>query len=166
MYLKLQNIDHKIIYYQCVKNKTADLLSRPAIASCKTIDVNIEIDWAEEQDNDKELAIVKVNLKASNNSSEYRGLDNFEFWPQNRDFLYLAKNFLYFKSKDDGAVIVVPSHLRKKILPLYHDSLTAGHLGFEKIFAAISARFYWPQMKSEIYEYCNICQKQKPKRHH
>ena len=74
MYLKLQNLNHQIVYYPGVKNKTADLLSRPAIASCKTLDVKIEVDWAEEQDNDKELAIVKVNLKADNNLSEYRGL--------------------------------------------------------------------------------------------
>ena len=70
MYLKLQNTDYKIIYYPDVMNKTADLLFRQAIASCKTLDVKIEIDWAEEQNNDKELEIVKVNLKASNNSSE------------------------------------------------------------------------------------------------
>ena len=110
MYLKLQNIDHKIIYYPGVKNKTADLLSRPAIASCKTLDVKIEIDWAEEQDNDKELAIVKVNLKAGNNSSEYRGLDNFEFWRKNRDSLFVAKNVLYFKSKED--TITFPNEVK------------------------------------------------------
>ena len=53
MFLKSQNIEHKIIFYPGVKNKTADLLSRPAIASCKTLDVKIEIYWAEEQDIDK-----------------------------------------------------------------------------------------------------------------
>ena len=47
-------------------------------------------------DDDKELAIVKVNLKAGNNSSEYSGLENFEFWRKNRDSLFVAKNIFLF----------------------------------------------------------------------
>ena len=54
-------------------------------------------------------------------------------------------------------IIIFPSQLRPQICQLYHDSLTSGHLGFEKKFKAVALRFYWPRMKSQIYDYWAIC---------
>jgi hypothetical protein len=73
------------------------------------------------------------------------------------------------KNKDNVDLIAVPKNLRKRVIPLYHDSLTAGHVGFDKKFAAINNRFYWPKMKTEIFDYCEsceMCQKMKSKRSH
>ena len=62
---KLPGWDHKIVYVPGIMNATANLLSRPPTAAIKTLDVKIEIDWADEQDGDKEIAIVKANIRNS-----------------------------------------------------------------------------------------------------
>ena len=62
--------------------------------------------------------------------------------------------------------IEVTKHLTNQICKIYHDSITAGHLGFEKTFKAISSRFFWLGMKEAIFDYCqtcDTCQKFKPK---
>ena len=69
-------------------------------------------------------------------------------------------------NKDKEEVPIVPKHLTNKKCELYHDSVSAGHLGYEKTFISIQKKFYWPMMKSEIYDFCSscdTCQKQKPK---
>ncbi|RNA06471.1 integrase core domain [Brachionus plicatilis] len=55
--------------------------------------------------------------------------------------------------------IVVPKQLRKLVCQLYHNEISAGHLSYEKTYKTISRRYYWPQMKSEIYDYCKSCEK-------
>ena len=108
----------------------------------KTLDVKIEIDWADEQDGDKEIAIVKANIRNSSKSVEYKELENHEILSKNRDFFLISKNVLFLKNKDNADLIVVQNNLRKRVILLYHDSLTVGHLGFDKTFAAINNQFY------------------------
>ena len=67
-------------------NTTADLLSRPPTAAIKTLDVKIKIDWEDEQDGYKEIAIVKTNIRNSSKSVEYKESENHEIWSKNRDF--------------------------------------------------------------------------------
>ena len=119
-------------------NSTADLLSRPPTVAIKTLDVKIEIDWADEQDGYKEIAIDKANIRNSSKSVEYKELENHEIWIKNRDFFLISKKVLFSKSKDNVDLIVVPKNLRKR------------YLGFDKTFAAINNRFNWPKMKTEI----------------
>ena len=180
---KLVGLNYEIIHIPGVLNTTADMLSRPNgvsntataapvialtapssdtdkvsnVISINTLDVRISIDWAEEQDLDRELAIVKLNVKSNNDSTEYKGLDNYDLWKKNRSCLQVKDRTLYLRNKDNDDVIVVPTKLRTKICALYHDSLTAGHLGFEKTYNSISSKFYWPKMKIEVYNYCMSC---------
>ena len=111
---KLQGWDHKIVYVPGIMNTTADLLSRPPTAAIKTLDVKIEIDWEDEQDDDKEIAIVKANIRNSSKSVEYKELENHEIWSKNRDFFLISKNVLFLKNKDNVDLIVVPKNLRKR----------------------------------------------------
>ena len=90
----------------------------------------------------KEIAIVKENIRYSSKSVDHKELENNEIWSKNRDFFLIGKNVLFLKNKDNVDFTVVPKNLRKKVVPLYHDSLTVGHLGFDKTFAAINNQFY------------------------
>ena len=80
---KLQGWDHIIVYVPGIMNTTANRLSRQSTAAIKKLDVKIEIGRADEQDGDKEIAIVKAN---SSKSVEYKELENHEIWSKNRDF--------------------------------------------------------------------------------
>jgi hypothetical protein len=80
--------------------------------------------------------------------------------------LAVKNDVLVIKNHENIELIVVPSSMRGKVCRLYHDSITGGHMRFEKTYKTISCRFYWPKMKSDIFEFCSscdICQKFKAK---
>ena len=55
-----------------------------------------------------------------------------------------------------------------KLLESHHDARTAGHLGFEKTYAALNQNFYWPAMTKMIRRYvasCSSCQRNKARNH-
>ncbi|CAF1009622.1 unnamed protein product [Brachionus calyciflorus] len=168
---ELQEFDFEIIYYPGSLNFTADQLSRPPVhqdlsqtLEVKTLEFQANIDWEREQDGDKEIAIVKANLKTSS-SDDWESLKFFQIWNRIKIDLVIKLGILYKKDQDQ-LLIVVPSRLTKLVCKLYHDSISAGHLGFEKTMRAISVRFIWPYMKADVYDYCwscDTCQKFKVK---
>ncbi|CAH2009085.1 unnamed protein product [Acanthoscelides obtectus] len=61
--------------------------------------------------------------------------------------------------------IVVPAPNRSKLLKMYHDDPTSGHLGVFKTLSRISAIYYWPKMKQSVQFYvhsCKVCSQCKP----
>lgn len=163
--MKLQELDYKIIYFPGALNKTADLLSRPPVESITKIEVGLDVDWGSEQDKDRDLAILKVALK-NGDAKEFSNLENGFFWNSVKDNLLVEQGILKYTADLASSLVVVPKHLTKEICKIYHDSITAGHLGFEKTLKSIVIRFYWSKMKTEIYDYCvtcSECQKFKPK---
>ena|SRR6266702_1430326 len=51
--------------------------------------------------------------------------------------------------------------LRRGVISLYHDSVTAGHLGISKTLWAIGQDYWWPGMKDTVTNYvkgCATCQ--------
>ena len=60
--------------------------------------------------------------------------------------------------------VVLPLTMRKTIVKEYHDQPTAGHLAYLCTFLNIQKRYYWPDMSTEIKEYCKArvtCQETK-----
>ena len=53
--------------------------------------------------------------------------------------------------------VVVPQTLREDVLRAMHDAVTAGHLGTRKTLTVMQRRFYWPQMKKYVREWCKKC---------
>jgi hypothetical protein len=55
--------------------------------------------------------------------------------------------------------------LRPMLLKYFHDSVLLGRLGALKTFQKITRNFYWPKMRTEIFDYvhrCDLCQRAKP----
>ena len=72
------------------------------------------------------------------------------------------------KTKTDRMVrqVVIPTSLRSTILTEFHDSL--GHFAFDRTYNALKAKYYWPNMYRDVYEYthsCDMCQRAKPHYH-
>ena len=53
--------------------------------------------------------------------------------------------------------LVTPLALRGRIVKFMHNSATGGHFGYHRTYLKVAARFYWPEMKGEIKEYCRAC---------
>ena len=64
----------------------------------------------------------------------------------------------------DRLVVMEDSSLKRGVISLYHDSITAGHPGISNTTWAIAKDFWWPAMKKDITEYikgCTTCQSRK-----
>ena len=63
--------------------------------------------------------------------------------------------------------IVLPKRLRPDILSEYHDSLVrGGHQAFDRVYAAIRSKYYWPKMYTDILQYQRTCLKCQQASHH
>jgi len=63
-------------------------------------------------------------------------------------------------------VVAENNDLRRGVISLYHDSITAGHPGQRRTFNAASKDYWWPTMKEDIRSYiqgCATCQSSKPR---
>ena len=67
------------------------------------------------------------------------------------------------KRKEEAfSQLVVPKCLREDVILAYHDG--NAHLGFDRTYAAIRNRYYWPKMYTDIDAHvrtCNTCQRSK-----
>ena len=73
----------------------------------------------------------------------------------------MKEGMLVFRDK-----IYVPNSgkVKKHLLELYHNVMTAGHPGQHKMLEAIAANYYWPSMSQYVKNYieaCNKCQRTK-----
>ena len=61
--------------------------------------------------------------------------------------------------------IAVPRCLRDELLKSYHDCIAGGgHQGFERTYASLRNKYYWPSMYENIRQYvktCEVCQQSK-----
>ena len=79
----------------------------------------------------------------------------------NIDFI-MKEGLLFFKKR-----LCIPSRLRGPILKENHESPLAAHPGYQKMFASLKDKFFWPRMKKYALEFCKqclVCQKVKAER--
>ena len=85
--------------------------------------------------------------------------------PQDSDGYFRKNNVLmhrkFLKDSHDGLPyvdrVVVPEAYRSEILRMGHAIPLAGHMGKEKKWLRISARFFWPRAYQEVRNYCETC---------
>lgn len=66
---------------------------------------------------------------------------------------------LYYGGPDvpDKWRLVVPSHLREKVINKHHHSVFAGHFAAKKTAQRINRYYYCSGMKSKVYKKCESC---------
>jgi len=79
-------------------------------------------------------------------------------------------NDLLYVERHGQSVLCIPrkSDIRLSLLHDAHDSVTAGHFGFDRTFEILRRSVYWPNMSTETRQYvatCEHCQRNKPSRH-
>ena len=61
-------------------------------------------------------------------------------------------------------LVYVPEALRQPILNVFHGLPLTGHLGFQKVWSLLRARFFWPRVKRDLTKWikaCLCCQRRK-----
>ena len=80
--------------------------------------------------------------------------------------LEIKDELLYHRNltSNKNLQLVIPQIYQPKILRNYHDSITAGHLGINKVYSKLQSRYFWPDMKSYVelwIKSCEMCQRKK-----
>ena len=71
----------------------------------------------------------------------------------------MVDDILYYEGPDMPGIhcIVVPVHLRQRILDEHYELSFAGHFTVKKMSQRISQYFYWNGLRSDVYRKCTSC---------
>ena len=53
--------------------------------------------------------------------------------------------------------VVVPRSLVKDVLTSLHDDPTSSHLGITKTLSKVRERYYWPDQRQDVEDWCRKC---------
>src|SRR3990167_1974927 len=159
----LNQFDIKISWTQEKNLPMADTLSRAAEHCINFFGININ--WEIEQNKDPTLKRVIESLDHGCKVQE----EIPEWWKQ----CYIADDILKIREKNNGfekinkftEIIVVPVHLRNKLIWEAHREYPYGHYGIQATLNCLKQSYFWPKMKHDISETiktCEQCQKTKP----
>ena len=160
--IQLANMKYKIKYKPGRIHQNADCLSRIQM-TCITHDFDSNLSITKRQsedalcqaingyltdgtlthetDTDPPLWVKEIEL--FNNTS---GLLTRDHWPTSQK-----------RRNEMKTQIVLPLSLRLTILNEYHDKPSSGHLAFQRTYLKIQNKYYWPNMRENIKEYCTAC---------
>ncbi|XP_061098630.1 uncharacterized protein LOC133128839 [Conger conger] len=87
---------------------------------------------------------------------------SYPYFRVKQDLLYRVCN----PQGEEVEQLLVPQPFVPRVLYLGHTHLLGAHLGMEKTYERILARFYWPGVKKAVEDYCRhcaVCQLHSPK---
>ncbi|MCP3685912.1 MAG: hypothetical protein GY861_24965, partial [bacterium] len=155
--LTLQEYNFEIKHKSGRLNTNADALSRLGFVSATVNSTSI----AKSQLEDFSLQPI-MNYLANNQLPE--DTKKADWVIQQAKNYYLQDNILFHpsswttrSSQEFVDQIVLPTQLRHEVLEDYHDSVFGGHHGFSKTLDKIQLRFFWPNMRKQIAQYCHEC---------
>jgi transposase InsO family protein len=71
-----------------------------------------------------------------------------------KSFKLINDRLFYVKNQENR--LYAPQAQRSSILKKFHDGL--GHMGMSSILVLITRRYYWPNLESDVSQYCRNCQ--------
>jgi hypothetical protein len=159
--LQLEEFDFEITYKPGEKNVNADAMTRPPIVNVNTILTQLESDMTlaeirNAQLENEDLQTVMNCLKTSswedcNSNNILRAFSAIQ------DELFLDENIIYRQLSDEHCQVILPPMMHSKILMIYHDSPTGGHLGIDRTTKSIQQLFYWPNIRRIVANYISKC---------
>lgn len=156
--LRLQSYNFDIIHRKGKENVVPDCLSR-AVPSCSalTVDEHPEVSvstgdrWYDKMVKNVQFKPLQYHRWRVLGGKLYKHIDS---------------GFKDLLTDVDKWKEVVPKTERKVILSKYHDDiLTGAHLGVYKTYNRLLPKYYWPGMKTDVFNYirrCRVCCSQKP----
>ena len=155
--LEIQDLNLDIEYRPGKTNSNADCLSRIPVSA---IEADIPPDLITLQLNDSfcKKMFDHLNKVSSLNENELRKLNIDEFFID-EDGLIKRKCPPSRKRRRylETVQLVLPTDLKPIVMKALHNDPLAGHLAFQKTYDRICEKFFWPEMRVEIKQYCAAC---------
>lgn len=164
--LRLQPFDYRVEYRKGNLNTVADALSR--IAAITVASASPDPGSSTDPTSSSGPSIPSDEWYDQKFYRVQRFPENHPRWMiLNGQLLYHRKNPLKGELEDPSEEwkVVLPLHLRNRIMSDNHDLPQSGHLGIEKTVARVSRLYYWPGLYRDVSQYvsrCELCQKVKP----
>ncbi|KRZ13010.1 Retrovirus-related Pol polyprotein from transposon [Trichinella zimbabwensis] len=154
---RLAEFDFEVMHRPGRKHQNADALSRRVCKQC-----GLESSPAEESDKElrkvREWSTQKTWPQAAPEGSRLlRSL-----WSQ-RDRIVMHEGTICRKweTPDTGEtrlLQVIPRQRIPEILAAIHNRQSGAHLGVAKTLAKVRQRYYWPQQREDVEDWCRACQ--------
>ncbi|KRX51502.1 Retrovirus-related Pol polyprotein from transposon, partial [Trichinella sp. T9] len=172
---KLAEFDFEVVHRPGKKHQNADALSRRACRQCGSRDDSSNVHVAA-------MALDSVSpverwQREDAECMQVREWIEKETWPQlapegslwmkslwsQRDRIVLQEGTIYrtWEIPDTGdsrLLPVIPRRNIPEILKTIHNQPTGGHLGVAKTLAKVRQRYYWPQQREDVEDWCRACQ--------
>ena len=135
---------------------------RKSFASCKLPDEE-SFEKCDCSDFRKGGFDMKVEQIKDDDISEIRSmiLSGQESKDVQKHYLLVDGLVCFISNVDDDPCLrlFIPKHIRSFVVTQYHDQ--NGHMGVQKTFDSIRAKYYWPNLFKELHKYvseCTVCQ--------
>ena len=121
----------------------------------------------EAQRSDPEIRCIITWMEESSTKPEWNEVSSYgtsvkSYWGQ-WESLRLHDGKLYRIVDNDTAQqlwqLVIPKPLRKTVLEQLHDNPAGGHFGVAKTLSKVRERFFWPNCRQFVEEWCQKCVK-------
>lgn len=123
--------------------------------------------WELAYNKDPETKLIWSRVRNASKPHVWTKKDLSEVNAQFRDYLRLnavavsnGRLVVYTTLESDShrlMLIVVPADLRRDIFAAYHAAPSAGHMGPYKTLHRIRLWFFWPKVRSDVFEWCQQC---------
>ncbi|VDP93771.1 unnamed protein product [Echinostoma caproni] len=169
---KMQEYDFFCQHREGKKHLNADALSRRPYRdhgpcpSCTQFVTQVNLaeransEWGQVQENDPDTALIYNHLNLGKDKPDVREVAGqswetrcvWAMW----NYLLMESDVMYFKyDSSDEKRVVVPRSKRDYALTCLHTEL--GHAGVNKMDEACRQRFWWPNIRKDIREFCRDC---------
>lgn len=74
-----------------------------------------------------------------------------------KDSVIKGSDNLYWYTHKDKKRLCVPKQLVPHVLTYCHDDPFSGHLGYHKTLRLATSKYWWPNMRNDIAQYCKTC---------
>lgn len=71
--------------------------------------------------------------------------------------LYTVEDNVLYRQGKYGRQLVVPEEMKQHVIHEFHDSIYAGHPGWEETFRSIQQQFTWKNSKRDVQDYVRAC---------
>ena len=167
--LLLQQFNFDIVYRSGKTNGNADGLSRREYEKCELYALRRRIVRNDEEDKlyvcqrrDRELSTLVHYLETSelpenDKLAKSLLLKEDQFYIGDDGLLYHLEHKFRRNSCEPISQLVIPEHFKFEILSNAHDHVTGGHLGTNKTYQKLRARYWWRGMFKDTEHWCKSC---------
>ncbi|CAL8111754.1 unnamed protein product [Orchesella dallaii] len=168
--LELQGFDYDVVYRTGASNRAADALSRAAALYLIEINSVTVDDIKLAQTNDEFLGgiihyLQEGTIRAGDNKDQIlKRVGDCALTNEGLLLRYVANRDKPWECEESHWRIWLSNVLAKHIISYFHSTTLGGHLGMSKTYKKISERFWWKNMKKDVYNFlvsCETCQKTK-----